>query len=183
MEMALRHLADEDDPALWLTAIDQVYTDAAYLCAGNVSGKFVATHLGACSHWLRPHQTRWTADGGFAWPTGYGGAPSSRAGMPQHDWHVSLWWSEESGRWQADPPRRWANRASLLFRVSIPTRTARHQQAAIHTIWSPGTPPRPTEPAVQFYGFRRRASGWTCTATSGSVEDYELVANRDPGEG
>jgi hypothetical protein len=27
--------------------------------------------IGYCHRWISPHQTPWSADGGFAWPFGY----------------------------------------------------------------------------------------------------------------
>lgn len=59
-------LGSEDDPELWQVAVQHILAQLT-----PVPGMLV--ELGRCSHWLRPHQTRWTADGGFAWPSGYGG--------------------------------------------------------------------------------------------------------------
>lgn len=171
------NLGDEDDVALWRACVADVYRDAAYLCQHNPKERWVETVLGSCSHWLRPHQTRWTADGGFAWPTGYAGAPFSRSGLPEHDWHVRMFFDFEQGSWTAvDPRKRFAPRSLLTFRVSVPSRTTRHPQAAVHTIWIPGSPPCPKEQLVQFYGYRRGERGWELRATSDTPAPYGVVA-------
>ncbi len=46
------------------------------------------------------------------------------------------------------------------IRVTIPSRTKRHQQAAVHTLWHTGK-----EKELVFYGFRRREQEWICTAS------------------
>lgn len=51
-------LSADDDPVLW----EQVVGGGSPLYA----------EVGGCSHWLRPHQTLWTAAGGFAWRVGFG---------------------------------------------------------------------------------------------------------------
>jgi hypothetical protein len=119
-------LGDEDDPALWSAVIDAVYPDARALCRVVPAGWAVATQLGRCSHWLRPHQTRWTADGGFTWPTGYGGPRWSRVGLPEFDWSREWCWRPEAGWEAADAvpgPRR------VVLRVAVPARSRRHRQA------------------------------------------------------
>ncbi len=80
-------------------------------------------HLGACSHWLRPHQTRWGADGGFAYPAGYDQRADGRQGLPQFDWSVYLsrnpehHWRILSGIFGRRSPR------TLDWRVTFPTRS------------------------------------------------------------
>jgi hypothetical protein len=174
-------LGSEDDPSLWAVVVNAVYTDAQALCRSASGRGRVVTRLGRCSHWLRPHQTRWTAEGGFAWPTGYDGPRFSRTGLPEFDWFAQWEWCPESGGWVAaagDPAPD-----QLLFRVAVPARSRRHRQAAVHTVWQPGTPQRPRVPLVQFDGFRQR-SGWSCTAFRGPAEVYERAAesqNAEPG--
>jgi hypothetical protein len=143
-------LDEDDDPELWQVALD------------HILGEFEKEHyalveVGRCSHWLRPHQARWTANGGFAWPTGYGNGHGgySRLALPQFDWSVVLRWTEST--WE--PIKRKSIRHSI--RVTIPSRTKRHQQAAVHTVWHTGK-----EKETIFYGFRKRHKGWVCTASS-----------------
>lgn len=170
-------LGDEDDPMLWAAVVNDVYADAEYLFQYNPKERWIDTVIGRCSHWLRPHQTRWTADGGFAWPSGYGGRGFSRQGDPEHDWEVNLFWDFERSRWTLDDPRkRFDPRSLVTFRVSVPARTTRHAQAAIRTTWIPGSPPSPKDGMGQFYGYRKGQSEWALRAVSGRPAAYSKVA-------
>ncbi len=140
------HFDEDDDPDLWQVVLRYVLAEV-----DPDAGRTV--EVGRCSHWLRPHQTRWTANGGFAWPTGYGG-DASRSALPQFDWSVILGWS--GAEWEVVERR--SVRTDL--RLAIPSRTRRHPQAAVHALWHTGR-----EKEVVFYGFRKRAEGWSCTAS------------------
>lgn len=160
IDFLLRHLGPEDDADLWRAVLDTVLADLAVV----QSSPTVLVEVGRCSHWLRPHQTRWTADGGFAWPSGYGSGTGgySRNGLPQFDWSVVLegvgWdWAEAEDR-----------SACIALRVAVPSRTRRHRQAAIHTEWRIGQ-----EKERRFYGFRRRDGVWRCTASGDWAEDRQ----------
>ncbi len=79
-------LGEEDDPTLWPVALDTIYSDAEAL-ARLVTGSYrVLTQIGRCSHWMAPNKARWTADGSFAWPSGYGGIGFRFTGLPEFDW-------------------------------------------------------------------------------------------------
>lgn len=97
-----------------------------------------------------------TADGGFAWPSGYGGGAGgySHLPLPQFDWSVVLGWS--GSEWEVVERRS----VPTAVRIAIPSRTRRHRQAAIHTLWHTGP-----EKEWVFHGFRRRDEGWACTAS------------------
>src|SRR6266571_2773720 len=82
-------LSAEDDPALWKQVLKVLAEDASIL-EHVTDGSQLYAEVGVCSHWLRPHQTRWTAAGGFAWPSGYGSFGFSRTGLPLFDWSVRL---------------------------------------------------------------------------------------------
>ena len=58
-------LSAEDDPALWEQVLKVLAEDASIL-EPVAAGSQLYAEVGVCSHWLRPHQTRWTAAGGFA---------------------------------------------------------------------------------------------------------------------
>src|SRR5271157_4473043 len=120
-------LDEDDDPELWQVALDLILTEVE-------REPHVLVEVGRCSHWLRPNQARWTAGGGFAWPTGYGSGSGgySYPALPQFDWSVVLEWT--GSIWE--PTKRQSIRHSL--RVTIPSRTKRHQQAAVHTLWHTG---------------------------------------------
>src|SRR4051794_8964221 len=82
------YLDEDDDPDLWRAAL-------RYVLAELKPGPDILVEVGRCSHWLRPHQSRWKADGGFAWPTGYGsgGGGYSVSALPEFDWSVVMGWN------------------------------------------------------------------------------------------
>jgi hypothetical protein len=155
-------LSGLDDPALWAQVLKTVAEDANVLHAVNRRSHLYA-EVGACSHWLRPHQTRWTAAGGFALPSGYGGSAYSRSGLPEFDWSVKLQFSPALAGWivPAEPPRKRFN----SVRIAVPARTIRHRQAAVHTLWSPGTLDAKQDRTI-FYGFRNLSGVWELKACS-----------------
>jgi hypothetical protein len=159
-------LQHDDDRSLWAAVLRVVYSDARMLIADTGKGsRRIATEIGCCSHWLRPHQTRWTADGGFAWPSGYGGSGSSRFGLPELDWSVFGLWDWATSSWVPMPPAMIGSPPrQLTLRIAIPARSARHAQAAVHTLWRPGPPQHPHQKLLQLYGFRRLTDGWKHTA-------------------
>lgn len=153
-------LGPDDDSAFWNQAIHVLVSDIESEISERTPDRDIYLNVGACSHWLRPHQTRWTASGGFAWPTGYGGGTWSRIGLPQFDWSVKFLWDVNSETWE--PVNRFKGKKKLTFRAALPTRTTRHDQAAIHTMWEPGSPVHPTRKRVRFYGFRKHQQDWAC---------------------
>jgi len=78
-----------DDRELWESVLRVVAEDASVLLVNDLRSKLYAT-IGACSHWLRPHQSRWTAAGGFALPVGYGDGEGFLRGLPNLDWSILL---------------------------------------------------------------------------------------------
>ena len=151
------HLGDDDDTALWELATTTFLSDAAIAAVG--ARKEVYTQVGCCQHWISPHQMRWTADGSFSWPFGYDKTTTgfSYRALPELTWSVVLKWTGEV--WV---PAK-AGAKSLLLRIAIPARTARHRQAAIHSIWTPRSPSS-KEKVVQLYGFRKRRGKWSLRA-------------------
>jgi hypothetical protein len=166
------HLSTEDDVNFWLTAFDTLLSDVEALYPEKNKKQELFIQIGACSHWRRPHQHRWTAAGGFAWPDGYiqkyqdhiknSWGPMG-SGLPELEWFILLHWNHEEKEWQITEPK-FFGKQRLVFRASFPTRTKRHMQAAVHTIWDPGTPERSDEKLVRFYGFRKRNQEWGCVA-------------------
>lgn len=145
----IRRFDADDDPELWRVAL-------GYILAKAPAMPDVLAEIGQCSHWLRPHRSRWTADGGFAWPSGYGGGIGgyNHRALPQFDGSVVLGWS--GSEWEVVERR--SVRTDVW--IAIPSRTRRHRQAAIHSFWHTGR-----EKELVFYGFRRREDGWACTAS------------------
>jgi hypothetical protein len=142
-------LAVEDDHALWQVAL-AVLTDEFEQRRVEASHRGVwAMVVGACSHWVRPHNSRWNAAGGFAYPNGY------KDSAPELDWSLTFVFRN----------RVWASVKKLpgknikVFQVAIPARTARHKQASIHTRWTPNG-------ETVLYGFRKIAEKWECVAAS-----------------
>ena len=155
-------LSTEDDPALWEQVLRVLAEDAATLESVS-DGSQLYAEVGACSHWLRPHQTRWTAAGGFAWPVGYGGVRFSRTGLPLFDWSVRLQFCPAPIGWAI--PKQLPPKRCISVRVAIPTRTTRHRQAAVHTLWPPKTLDPKRERTV-FYGLRNLNGAWELKACS-----------------
>jgi hypothetical protein len=155
-------LSGDDDPALWQEVLHVVAEDAAVLRAtGGRSGLYVT--VGSCSHWARPHQSRWTAGGGFALPEGYGDGEGFLGGLPNLDWSISLQFDPNGPAWVwplKSPTKRFNS-----VRLAIPSRTLRHQQAAIHAVWSAGTLDARRKQTV-FYGFRKSKQSWKLVARS-----------------
>ena len=157
----------DDDETLWRVAFDTIVADIETLYPEKGKNE-VFLQIGACSHWLRPHQTTWAAGGGFAWPEGYlqkyrdhiknSWGPIG-SGLPELDWFVLVHWNRDTEEWEMVNPRFFGKK-KLVFRVAIPTRSRRHMQAAIHTVWIPGTPEDPHKKVTRFYGFRRTKEFW-----------------------
>ncbi|MFV8751044.1 hypothetical protein ACNOYE_10905 [Nannocystaceae bacterium ST9] len=161
-------LDDEDDLECWREVVRTlVVDDLGEPLAAYRGSDAIVLEIGRCSHWLRPHQTRWSAAGGFAWPTGYGEGDGgfSRWGVPQFDWS-ERWARDDEGRWC--PAKGQPSRRPLTLRIALPARTRRHASAAIHTLWSPGAPWSARSKIVQFHGFRREDGRWQRSATSGA---------------
>lgn len=159
-------LAATDDPALWVRVLRAVSDDASGLPDNHT--KMYAI-VGSCSHWLRPHQSRWTAAGGFAWPAGYGdGAGLIIGQVPELDWNVTLQFEFDEVEWGS--PQNAPTKRFRSVRIAVPSRTARHRQAAVHAVWSAGTLD-PKDKRTVVYGFRKLESGW------------RLVARHEHGEG
>ena len=142
-------LNDEDDPALWRAGLSVVMDDLVQRDDYAPKYKNWTMVIGACSHWLRPHQTRWARAGGFAYPEGY------RNYKPEMDWSVIL--QLRDGQWV--PVVHLPHRRSIIITVVIPSRTKRHKQAAIYTRWQPAN-------EVILYGFRKSDGKWRCVAAS-----------------
>ena len=143
------NLTEGDDRDLWQIALGVLADEFLQRYDEEAKNRQWVFIIGACSHWLRPHQTRWTASGGFAAPRGY------NSFRPQLDWSVMF--SVCNRLWM--PIERFSGSALTSFTAAMPSRTARHKQAAIHTKWS-------TSPKAVYYGFRNLNGRWKCVAAS-----------------
>lgn len=160
----VQRLGEEDDPKLWSLVCGEI-SDNVRLRTDHKSKKWpIYLEIGACSHWTAPHQSRVTRAGGFAWPTGYGrdGKGTGRLdskGLPQFDWSLHFLVDKDSAEWAPVKPKKGR---SFVFRVVIPTRTTRHEQAAVNVTWIPHPPESDQEHPMDFYGFRKLEDKWTC---------------------
>ena len=161
-------LSEDDDPNFWVVALNHILN-------GWRPREGDLLEIGCCTHWLRPHQTRWKADGGFAWTTGYGnGFPSwSHDGLPQFDWCVRLTW--DGTDWLYPEAFKELDGRCPELRIALPNRTKRHKQAAVHTIWR-----SKKDLGRIFYGFRLKSDGWECTADSSSRAEKRRKNGRKP---
>jgi hypothetical protein len=151
-------LTADDDVRLWEAALSLLTVEFLRHLDEQPRARDCVFQVGVCSHWVRPHQTRWTAGGGFAYPEGY------QNSLPAFDWYVLL--SYQESRWlnlEKLPSKR-----SMIFRAAIPARTAKHAQAVIHTKWS-------NSECSVFYGFRKKGDIWSCVAAS-DQEHEGLIA-------
>jgi hypothetical protein len=151
------NLTSQDDPALWALIVKTVLADAAHAAADRKVEVFAK--IGCCRHWIAPHSARWPAGGSFALPFGYDKTTTKHfyRAVPDLDWSECLTWTGD--KWQ---PGRGSSRSLVLW-VAVPARTARHTQAAVHTIWTPRSPAG-EDKLVQLYGFRKKDDTWSLAA-------------------
>ena len=142
-------LAADDDPAFWREALAVLAEEFVQRFQDELRGASWAMVVGACSHWQRPHQTRWTAAGGFAYPEGY------KQWFPKLDWSVTLVY--RNGRFE--PKAKLPGKGFKLFQAALPSRTRRHNQAAVHARWH-------TSGKSVLFGFRKLNEKWKCVAAS-----------------
>ena len=163
------HLTAQDDPKLWkevLAVLSKEFSQRYRSEAGEKVSWFL--RIGTCSHWVRPHQSRWTAAGGFALPDGYKGAAQLLSrGLPEFDWSVILAFDGECWKRVA----KFSGKKQIIFRVAVPARTARHKQAALHTMWS-------TSYQRTLYGFRNIDGEWACVAASDEGRNGRVLADK-----
>jgi hypothetical protein len=151
-----------DDPSLWEAAWKEIVAPLEHEAERLDRRMELYVQIGRCSHWLRPHQTRLTVAGGFAWPCGYEGGRYSRLGLPGLEWYAILRWSPDDSRWVAG--RHFRGKRRVVCRVAVPGRTARHAQAVVHVRWEPGTIDSPHQKRTQYFAFRRGDQSWECVA-------------------
>jgi len=160
--MIEKYLKTDDDPNLWREVMDCLAQDIEVMLSERSYKGNIYLLIGVCNHWTRPHQTRWTANGGFAWPSGYGGNGSWSRGLPEFDWSCGYRWSVTHSHWE--PIQRQEGKRKLTVRVAIPARTKVHDQAAVHTMWEQGTPNEPGKKMIRFYGYRKKDQKWSYKA-------------------
>jgi hypothetical protein len=149
VEAVRRKLTAGDDPYLWETALTVLADEFLQRYNREARNRNWFFLVGACSHWVRPHNSCWTAAGGFVYPDGY------QNNLPEFDWAVIV--SHQNRSWL--PAKKFSGKRPIVFRVAIPSRSVRHKQAAVHTKWSTSQNP-------VLYGFRKLNGSWKCVAAS-----------------
>ncbi len=158
-------LSAEDDVRLWSALVTVLVDDVGTVITSHPPRDEILLEIGSCAHWLRPHQLRWTAAGGFAWPVGYGNDGTlGRDALPAFERSRLLHLDPITGAWA--PTRGRPGRRPLVLRVAVPIRSTRHPQAAIHTIWMPGSPGDPDVKSTRCLGFRLTDGEWKLVADS-----------------
>jgi hypothetical protein len=156
------HLSANDDADFWRVVLDDL--DKEFFQVGiDVSGHEIFLQIGSCSHWVRPHQRRLTAAGGFAYPSGYSESVYGYSGLPEYDWSLLFHRDKVRGAWSESP--KFYGKRKLVCRVAIPNRTLLHNQAVVHIFWSPGTPARPREKARSYLAYRKVDGIWSKAAS------------------
>ena len=159
--LVAERLDTDDDPELWVEILRATAEDASVL--RTRSGSRLYAIVGRCSHWARPHQSRWTAAGGFSLPLGYGDGEGYVGGLPNLDWSVTLEFDPNHLGWVC--PLQSPTKRFRSVRLAIPSRTARHLQAAVHAVWSPATLDAKQKRTV-YYGLRKSGDSWKLVARS-----------------
>jgi hypothetical protein len=158
-------LGADDDQGFWEVALKLSADEFLRRYDREAKGRRWVFVVGTCAHWVRPHNSRWNAAGGFAYPEGY------RNSLPELDWSVLF--SYQDQRWT--PIRKLPGKKQTVFRVTVPARSMRHKQAVVHAQWSASQDP-------VFYAFRRLEGTWKCVAASderleGSVKIYAGITH------
>jgi hypothetical protein len=149
LEVVEAKLSKDDDRDFWQAALSVLTDEFLQRYDRESKGRTWIFSVGACSHWVRPHQERWTDAGGFAWPKGY------NSFSPELDWYVIL--AFQNYGWI--PVKKLSGKQQTIFRVAVPARSARHKQAVVYSRWIPGA-------ETVFYGFRNLDGKWKCVAAS-----------------
>lgn len=138
IESVSSKLGADDDPNFWEVALKVLADEFLRRYDRKANSQKWVFVVGACAHWVRPHNSCWNAAGGFVYPEGY------QNSLPELDW--SILFSYQDQRWTL--LKKLPGKKQTVFRVSAPTRSMRHKQAVVHTQWSASQDP-------VFYGFRK----------------------------
>ena len=163
------HLGAADDRAAWEAILAVIVGEFEERYRDHARAKeswFM--QIGACSHWWRPHQARWTAAGGFAYAVGYPGSAHPWPGLPDFDWSVTL--AFDGREWKR--VGKTSGHKQIVLRVAVPSRTSRHKQAAVAAMWSMSHEPT-------LYGFRNLEGKWVCVVASDEKEHGKILTRRE----
>lgn len=160
------HLAEDDDPEFWRICLSTILAETCLLSEDYRGKAPILARIGRSSHWIRPHQSRVAVAGGFAAPYGYGNTGNGYAfrSLPQFDW--SLLWEKHNIGHEWNLIHKEKGRRPLIQRITLPSRTRRHGQASVHTLWSPGSPQNPKQKCEVLVFFRKIDGQWHKVAES-----------------
>jgi hypothetical protein len=164
-DVLVSKLSKNDDLVLWEVALTMILGRTCADASLYTGKEAILVEIGRCSHWIRP---KWKTRSGMTWPFGYDPSVFHLGNMgawfftsnPHFDGSLKWQLNVESGALdlvQGQPTRR-----PLCHRICLPARTARHQKATVHTIWTPGSPENPKKKWLILYGFERTDTGWHC---------------------
>jgi len=148
-------LTMQDDPAAWrviLAVIGEEFLERYRSEGAEKESWFL--RMGACSHWVRPTRAAGSRRVDLRCHR-FKGASGWSHGLPEFDWSVILSFDGEGWK-RVD---KFSSKKQVVLRVAVPARTARHKQAAVHTVWS-------TSGQLTLYGFRNVDGRWLCVAAS-----------------
>jgi hypothetical protein len=117
LETVKGRLTVEDDLGLWENALTVLGEELLLRYDREGKNRGWVFLVGACSHWVRPHNSRWNAAGGFVFPEGY------QNSLPQLEWSVILSYGNRC--WT--PVQKLPGKNNVVFRVFLPMRSARHK--------------------------------------------------------
>ncbi len=145
--------------------------------------------MGCCSHSARPHQSRWTAAGGFALPQGSGDGEGFLGGLPNLDWSVTLQFNPNQPGW--DYPMQPPTKRFSSVRLAIPSRTLATPHGPRFSVFGEGGGQKysrpalnPSAPARYFASIRREAIMPEASSfRSFPRATMPQVSSRDTGEG
>jgi hypothetical protein len=154
----LPQLESNDDANLWQVAIDRIFTDSSQMVSEYRGKGSILAEIGRCSHWIRPH---WTKNGTRV-THGYDKTVEkfSLGALPAYDWSYRWLYETNNRDWKSVTGQ--SSRRPLIHRIAIPSRTTRHNQATVHSVWTPGSPASPNEKLTVVYGFEKADGAWKC---------------------
>jgi hypothetical protein len=163
-------LEADDDPGFWDLAIRTILGEVdARLEDKNAGIRVVELGFHKVRQWRRPHRTRWTGGGGFAWPESYTAHADDCS-------EKALWFRRDlkkDAEWNPVEIRKRSAHPVRGF-VSLPAYTRRHAQGAVILVWRPASPwvaEGHRGVVRQMYGFRKPMRGaWRLVATQESSE-------------
>ena len=163
-------LDPDDDINFWKTLIisilDEIDDRWNY---EDLTIKSINLGIFKVSSWKRPHQTRWTASGGFAWPSSY----SLHA--DEHSlWNFWIGRDEGLIEWDLREKPRRRKRNVFNAYLAAPGNTSRHNQGAAMMEWRPKCPYKIAKHKGlirEMYGLRKSNSGI-----------WKIVAHQEYGE-